>query len=185
MTIKDLAHDASDAERRLAVQFPLLSFLKLSGKIWSLLYSSRNHGDSLPHTNTTSTGADDLTRARREASNQEPDRYVCVCYPGITYKKYLHHVDVNKAADDPQLFSALQKTYYDWKPLWRRVLTLRSLARVEYFEVSLVNEASMRTLTSLSQFKVFYSNLVKTIGVTELLKVTDQTNGLTYLLPET
>ena len=59
-----------------------------------------------------------------------------MCFPGITYKKFLHHVDVNKAANDSQLFYALQRSYYDWKPLWRRILTLRSLARVEYFEVS-------------------------------------------------
>ena len=54
----------------------------------------------------------------------------------MTYKKYLYHVDVNKARTDPELFVALQQKYIDWKPLWKRIFTLRNLARVEYFEVS-------------------------------------------------
>lgn len=61
----------------------------------------------------------------------------------MTYKKYLHHVDANKAIDDRQLFAALRREYFDSKPLWKRVVTIRALARVEYFE-----------------FKVFHSNLV-------------------------
>lgn len=93
--------------------------------------------ESLPHAVAPSDTADDLARSNPEASIPGPDRYICVCFPGITYKKYLHHVDVNRAADDPMLFSALKRKYFDWKPLWRRVLTLRTLARVEYFEVSI------------------------------------------------
>lgn len=53
----------------------------------------------------------------------------------MTYKKYLHHVDANKAIDDRQLFAALRQEYFDSKPLWRRVITIRALARVEYYEV--------------------------------------------------
>ena len=93
--------------------------------------------ESLPHSVVPSATADDLARGNPEASIPGPDRYICVCFPGITYKKYLHHVDVNRAADDPMLFTALKRKYFDWKPLWRRVLTLRTLARVEYFEVSI------------------------------------------------
>ena len=138
-TVRDLAQNTSDDERRLTFQFLNPSLLRIWEKISKLLPSSRDNGDSLPQTNLTSTGADDLARARGELVDAESDRYICVCFPGITYKKYLHHVDANKATDDPQLFSALQTKYYDWKPLWRRVLTLRSLARVEYFEVSFAN----------------------------------------------
>lgn len=54
----------------------------------------------------------------------------------MTYKKYLYHVPVNQARTDPELFVALQQKYFDWKPLWKRIFTLRNLARVEYFEVS-------------------------------------------------
>ena len=98
--------------------------------------SSQASDESLPHAVVPSSKADDLARGNPEAPNPGPDRYICVCFPGITYKKYLHHVDVNRAANDPMLFSALKRKYFDWKPLWRRILTLRTLARVEYFEVS-------------------------------------------------
>ena len=79
---------------------------------------------------------ENVTQPSSELRPPEPERYICVCFPGMTYKKYLHHVDVNKARTDPELFVALQQKYFDWKPLWKRIFTLRSLARVEYFEVS-------------------------------------------------
>lgn len=77
-----------------------------------------------------------VTQPHSDAPPPEPERYICVCFPGMTYKKYLYHVDVNKARTDPELFVALQQKYIDWKPLWKRIFTLRNLARVEYFEVS-------------------------------------------------
>ena len=91
--------------------------------------------DSLPMSNPLPTHFNYTTQYRAEIPPPDPEKYVCVCFPGMTYKKYLHHVDVNRAKDDPQLFLALQQKYYDWKPFWKRVLTLRTLARVEYFEV--------------------------------------------------
>lgn len=84
-------------------------------------------------------------------SSAGPDRYICVCFPGLTYKKYLHHVDANNAADDPQLFAALHQKYYSWKPLWRRVMTLRTLARVEYFEVSYFQHHYHSTFKNIEQ----------------------------------
>ena len=95
----------------------------------------RETDETLPITNPSPTKADDIMKTRLNPADPDPERYVCVCFPGMTYKKYLHHVDVNKTIDDQQLFAAVQNKYYDWKPLWRRIFTLQTLARVEYFEV--------------------------------------------------
>ena len=73
----------------------------------------------------------------------EPERYVCACFSGMTYKKYLYHIDVNRNDTDPQLFAALQAEYHARRPFWRRLPTLCSLSRVDYFE-----------------FKVYYDNMV-------------------------
>lgn len=92
--------------------------------------------DILPTTRQIPTQNDDFARDSPDALPSDPERYICACFPGMTYKKYLHHVDVNKARTDPQLFLALRQRYFDWKPIWKRVFTLRTLSRVEYFEVS-------------------------------------------------
>ena len=91
----------------------------------------------LPLTNNCpSAQTENFTQPDSDLPPPEPERYICVCFPSMTYKKYLYHVDVNKARTDPDLFVALQEKYFDWKPLWKRIFTLRNLARVEYFEVS-------------------------------------------------
>ena len=137
MAINELAHCTDQDEHDLGLQYPLRSFSGLSEKIINVFRFSQASEKLLPHIENPSTTSDDLVRGNPEAPISGPDRYICVCFPGITYKKYLHHVDVNRAADDPMLFSALKSKYFDWKPLWRRILTLRTLARVEYFEVSI------------------------------------------------
>ena len=105
--------------------------------------SSQNNtdgGDILPMTCPTS--AETPAKTDRSVQDQpnpqppDPEMYVCALLSSLTYKTYLHHVDVNKAKTDPQLFLALRRKYFHCKPLWKRVFTLRSLARVEYFEVS-------------------------------------------------
>lgn len=97
--------------------------------------NKREIDETLPITNPLPTKADDIIQTRLNPADPDPERYVCVCFPGMTYKKYLHHVDVNETIDDQHLFAAMQKKYYDWKPFWRRIFTLRTLVRVEYFEV--------------------------------------------------
>ena len=97
---------------------------------------SRNVAHELPLTHTNPNGTDNLVQNSLNLTPSEPERYVCACFPGTTYKKYLHHVDANKARTDPLLFRALQRKYFDSKPLWKRILVLRTLARVEYFEVN-------------------------------------------------
>ncbi|KAL9041638.1 MAG: hypothetical protein Q9214_004038 [Letrouitia sp. 1 TL-2023] len=99
----------------------------------------------LPVSRDNVNDADNLTQSSLGSLPPEPDRYICACFPGTNYKKYLHHVDANKARTDPMLFQALQQKYFSWRPLWKRMLALRVLARVEYFEL---------------QFQIFYSNLV-------------------------
>lgn len=125
-------------------------------RIESLLHifgKKRGIDETLPITNPSPTKADDINQTRQTPANPDPERYVCVCFPGMTYKKYLHHVDVNKTTDDQQLFAAMQQKYYDWKPFWRRMVTLRTLVRVEYFEVrpqELVSRLFPRLTTSLT-----------------------------------
>ena len=131
-----MIHSGTEGDSIIDLQYPRPIFSALSERILKVFRFPRSDEDVLPQTKPMHTRSDNMAKAPGEASNPGPDRYICVCFPGITYKKYLHHVDVNRAADDPQLFSALQKKYYDWKPLWRRIMTLRSLSRVEYFEVS-------------------------------------------------
>ena len=134
--MQELAPGTNDSEHGLAVQYPQPSLFRLSEKLYSVSRLTRKAIGILPMVNGPSALPNNLAEYQSEASISGPDRYVCVCFPGITYKKFLHHVDVNRAADDPQLFFALQRKYFDWKPLWRRIMTLRTLARVEYFEVS-------------------------------------------------
>lgn len=134
--VQELSNCNADTEEGIEVEYPRPIFATLSEKISRVLRLSGGSLDVLPHSKSMHTESGDDAKLREEASTPGPDRYICVCFPGITYKKYLHHVDVNKAADDPRLFLALQRKYYDWKPWWRRLLTLRSLSRVEYFEVN-------------------------------------------------
>ncbi|KAL9610819.1 MAG: hypothetical protein Q9167_004488 [Letrouitia subvulpina] len=89
----------------------------------------------LPVSRDNTNDADNLAQSSLGSLPPEPDRYICACFPGTNYKKYLHHVDANKARTDPMLFQALQQKYFSWRPLWKRMLALRVLARVEYFEV--------------------------------------------------
>ncbi len=127
---KEAIDESSSPLRRLFMFLYRIKFLfhKFSDK--------RETDETLPITNPSPTKADDIIKTRLNFADPDPERYVCVCFPSMTYKKYLHHVDVNKTIDDQQIFAAVQKKYYDWKPLWRRIFTLQTLARVEYFEVS-------------------------------------------------
>ena len=134
--VQELSYYNADTEEDIEIQYPRPILATLSERISKVFRLSGGSIEVLPHSWSMQTGSEDDVKLRREAPTPGPDRYICVCFPGITYKKYLHYVDVNRAADDPQLFLALQRKYYDWKPLWRRVITLRSLSRVEYFEVS-------------------------------------------------
>ena len=113
----------------------LFMILVRIGFLLHIFSEKREIDDTLPITNPLPTKDDDMIQTRLNPADPDPERYVCVCFPGMTYKKYLHHVDVNKTIDDQQLFAAMQKKYYDWKPFWRRIFTLRTLVRVEYFEV--------------------------------------------------
>ena len=79
---------------------------------------------------------ENVTQPHSDFPPPEPERYICVLFPGMTYKKHPYHVDGKKARTDPELLVALQQKYLDWKPLWKRIFTLRRLARVGYFEVS-------------------------------------------------
>lgn len=126
---KEARDEPSSPLRRLSMFLFRIKFLfhKFSDK--------RETDEILPITNPPPTKADDIIKTLLNPADPDPERYVCVCFPSMTYKKYLHHVDVNKTIDDQQLFAAMQKKYYDWKPLWRRIFTLQTLARVEYFEV--------------------------------------------------
>ena len=113
----------------------LFLFLIRIEVLLNMFRNKREIDETLPITNPLPTKADDIIQARLNPADPDPERYICVCFPGMTYKKYLHHVDVNETTDDQQLFAAMQKKYYDWKPFWRRIFTLRTLVRVEYFEV--------------------------------------------------
>ena len=90
----------------------------------------------LPIAHTNANDTENMAQTSSDTPPPEPECYVCACFSGLTYKKFLHHVDVNKARTDPMLFQALQQKYFERKPLWKRILALRTLARVEYFEVS-------------------------------------------------
>lgn len=85
-------------------------------------------------TSSLPTGSGSSTQCRLDSPSLDPERHVCGCFHSITYTKYLHHVDVNKATDDPQLFSALRQKYSQWKPIWRRILTFEHSQELSIFK---------------------------------------------------
>ena len=114
----------------------LLMILVRIGFLLHIFSNKQETDETLPVTKPLPTKADDMIQARLNPADPDPERYVCVCFPGMTCKKYLHHVDVNKTIDNQNLFAAMHKKYYEWKPFWRRMFALRTLVRVEYFEGS-------------------------------------------------
>lgn len=132
--VRELDQDLPDDKINLSPRTQVWNFIYCLRNLSFPLCWKKNKGDVLPVTNHSSQN-NHQARHRSNPPTPTPDKYVCVCFPSLSYKKYLHHIDANQATDDPQLFAALQQKYYDWKPVWKRIVTLRTLARVEYFEV--------------------------------------------------
>lgn len=154
----------------------------------ALFFRQPQTSDTLPIANPNSQ-TDNQAQHPMPLPSPAPDRYVCVCFPGMTYKKYLHHVDANKAVNDRQLFAALRQEYFDSKSLWRNVVSLRTLAKVEYFEVRKVRTPGFHilSLTSPNSSDCFTAISLpsKRTGATDSPKVMARENGLTSLLRET